>query len=75
MTGTIVAPEEIDAALLEVVRLGFSMGSEAAISGALEMLGFGRVTSRMKELVGARIDKLLATNHLIQVDAMLRKSQ
>jgi hypothetical protein len=71
----LVAPEEIDAALLEVVRLGFSMESEAAISGALEMLGFGRVTSRMKELVGARIDKLLVTNRLIQVDAMLRKAQ
>ena len=71
----LVAPEEIDAALLEVVRLGFSMKSEAAISGALEMLGFGRVTSRMKELVGARIDKLLATNRLIQVDTMLRKGQ
>ena len=71
----LVAPEEIDAALLEVVRLGFSMESEAAISGALEMLGFGRVTSRMKELVSARIDKLLATNRLIQVDAMLRKGQ
>jgi very-short-patch-repair endonuclease len=71
----LVAPEEIDAALLEVVRLGFSMGSEAAIAGALEMLGFGRVTSRMKELVGARIDKLVATNRLIQVDAMLRKGQ
>ena len=51
------------------------MESEAAMSGALEILGFGRVTSRMKELVGARIDKLLATNRLIQVDAMLRKSQ
>jgi hypothetical protein len=71
----LVAPEEIDAALLEVVRLGFSMESEAAISGALEMLGFGRVTSRMKELVGARIDKLLATNRLMQVDAKLRKGQ
>src|SRR5207249_20550 len=33
----LVAPEEIDAALLEVVRLGFSMESEAAVSGALEM--------------------------------------
>jgi very-short-patch-repair endonuclease len=71
----LVAPEEIDAALLEVVRLGFSMKSEAAISGALEMLGFGRVTGRMKQLVGARIDKLLATNRLIQVDTMLRKGQ
>ena len=71
----LVASEEIDAALLEVVRLGFSMKSEAAISGALEMLGFGRVTSRMKELVDVRIEKLLATNRLIQVDTMLRKGQ
>jgi hypothetical protein len=51
------------------------MGPEAAISEALEMLGFGRATSRMKELVGARIAKLLATHRLIQVDTMLRKGQ
>lgn len=66
-----VAPEEIDAALLEVVRLGFSMDAEAAIAGALEMLGFGRVTSRMKELVNARIDNLIDTNRLVRIDAML----
>jgi very-short-patch-repair endonuclease len=69
----LVAPEEIDVALLEVVRLGFSMESEAAIGSALEMMGFGRVTNRMKDLVNARIHKLLASNRLIQVDAMLRE--
>jgi very-short-patch-repair endonuclease len=71
----LVAPEEIDAALLEVVRLGFSLGSEAAIVGALEMLGFGRVTSRMKELVDTRLAKLIAMKRLIQVDTMLQKGQ
>jgi very-short-patch-repair endonuclease len=71
----LVAPEEIDAALLEVVRLGFSMGSAVTISGALEMLGFGRATNRMKEVMDVRLDKLLATSRLIQVDSMLRKSQ
>jgi very-short-patch-repair endonuclease len=71
----LVSPEEIDAAILEVVRLGFSIESEAAISGVLEMLGFGRVTSRLKEFIGARIARLLDTNSLIQVDTMLRKSQ
>ena len=69
----LVAPEEIDAALLEVVRLGFSMGSAAAISGALEMLGFGRATNRMKEVMDVRLEQLLATSRLIQVDSMLRK--
>jgi very-short-patch-repair endonuclease len=34
----LVAPEEIDAALLEVVRLGFSMDAEAAIAGALAVV-------------------------------------
>jgi hypothetical protein len=71
----LVAPEEIDGALLEVVRLRFSMGSAAAISGALEMLGFGRTTNRMKAWMDVRIDKLLATGRLIQVDSMLKKGQ
>jgi restriction endonuclease-like protein/uncharacterized protein DUF3320 len=71
----LVAPEEIDAALLEVVRLGFSIGSEAALAGVLEMLGFGRVTSRMKELVRARLDQLVAANRLIEIQDRLRKSQ
>lgn len=69
----LVAPEEIDAAILEVVRLGFSMGSAAAISGALEMLGFGKATNRMKEAMDVRIDELLATGRLIQVDSLLKK--
>lgn len=70
----LVAPEELDAALLEVVRQGFSMRADTAIDSALELLGFGRVTKRMKEVAGARIDHLLAAHRLIQVDSILRCS-
>ena len=42
-----VAPEELDAALLEAVRQGFSLSQDAAISAALESLGFGRVTNNI----------------------------
>jgi len=36
-----VAPEELDAALLAVVRMGYSITPDAAVAGALDMLGFG----------------------------------
>lgn len=47
----LVAPEEIDLALLETVTLEFSMATEDAVSGALSLLGFGRATA--KNLRGA----------------------
>ncbi|HEY1011124.1 MAG TPA: DUF3320 domain-containing protein, partial [Herpetosiphonaceae bacterium] len=67
----LVAPEELDAALLETVRLGFSIRPAAAIDNALELLGFARVTKRMGELLEARIAALLADGRLIQADGLL----
>lgn len=67
----LVAPEELEAALLETVRLGFSIKPEAAIDKALELLGFNRATKRMNQLMAARIDALLAARRLAQVGGML----
>jgi hypothetical protein len=67
----LVAPEEIDMALLDIVRSGFSMTPEAAVSGALELLGFGRATARIGGAVQARIDALLLGGRLKLEDARL----
>ena len=54
-----VAPEEIDAALLESIRLGFSLSFEDAVATAIEMLGFGRVTQRISGTVEERLNILI----------------
>jgi hypothetical protein len=67
----LVAPEEMDLALLETVTLGFSMASEDAVSGALSLLGFGRATAKISGVLEARLDKLTNTGRLAAVDGML----
>jgi len=59
-----VAPEELDAALVEVVRLGFSISQEAAVSGALDALGFGRATVNITGVMNARVASLVACGKL-----------
>ena len=56
----LVAPEEIDAALRDGVRLGFSLSSDAAIDAAVNLLGFGRVTQK---IAGVVEDRLLQLTH------------
>ena len=59
-----VAPEEIDMAVLEIVRLGFSMPRSIAISEVLSALGFGRSTEKISAVVNHQIDSLLSRHHL-----------
>jgi very-short-patch-repair endonuclease len=66
-----VSPEELDAALMDVVRTGFSISQEAAISGALEGLGFGRVTANIATTVNARVASLLKDKRLNRQDEKL----
>lgn len=63
----LVAPEEIDAALLESVRLGYSLEPEAAISSALGLLGFGRATQKIASTVGERLEALVLTGALAKI--------
>jgi len=60
----LIAPEELDAALLEVIRTSFSISQEDAISGALDMLGFGRASSNIAAKLMERIDTLLRTGRI-----------
>lgn len=60
----LVAPEEIDAALLESVRLGYSLDAESAISSAIGLLGFGRATQKIAAAVDERINVLIQSGAL-----------
>ena len=66
-----VSPEELDTALLDVVRTGFSISQDAAVSGALESLGFGRVTANIATTVNARVASLLKEKRLTRQDEKL----
>ena len=66
-----VSPEELDIALLEVVSMGFSISQEAAVSGALESLGFGRVTVNIASVMNARVESLLKAKRLTRQDEKL----
>ncbi len=66
-----VAPEELDAALLEVVRMGFSIEQDAAITGALDSLGFGRATANISNTMKARLASLLKKGVIKRDDGRL----
>ena len=60
----LIAPEELDASLLEVIKTSFSISQEDAISGALDMLGFGRASSNIAAKLTERIDTLLGVGRI-----------
>jgi very-short-patch-repair endonuclease/DNA polymerase III delta prime subunit len=60
----LVAPEELDQALLEAVALGFTLTESNAISAALTKLGFGRATQKAAGVVGQRLGALVAGGSL-----------
>lgn len=51
--------EEIRAALLTAIHAAFSMSEEEAISDALSLMGFRRVTAKANHKVGAALKKLV----------------
>ena len=65
----------MDAAILEVVRTGFSISQDAAVSGALESLGFGRVTTNIASVMNTRVASLLKTKQLARQDEKLVVTQ
>lgn len=66
-----VAPEEIDEALLQSVRLGFSLSMDDAVSSALNLLGFGRATQRISSAVEDRLALLLEKNRVSFANGMV----
>jgi hypothetical protein len=66
-----VSPEELDTALLYVVRTGFSISQDAAVSGTLESLGFGRMPANIAGVMNARVESLRKTKRLTQKNEKL----
>jgi very-short-patch-repair endonuclease len=62
----LVAPEEIDVALLDSVRLGFSLAPDAAIAAAIDLLGFGRATQKIAAVVEDRLVQLTTAGLLVK---------
>lgn len=60
----LIAKEELDAAILDVVKMGFSISQDVAVSGALDMLGFGRASANIASSMNARIKSLLKAGRL-----------
>lgn len=54
-----VSSEEIDVALLESVRLGFSLPRAEAVSAALGLLGFGRASQKITSILDERLIELV----------------
>ena len=63
----LVAPEEIEAGLLESVRLGYSLDLEGAVSSAIGLLGFGRATQKTSAAVEERLNALVQAGALERV--------
>ena len=57
--------------LLQSVRLGFSLSKDAAVSSALDLLGFGRATQRISSAVEDRLALLLEENRVSFANAMV----
>ena len=66
-----VAPEEIDAALLETLRLGFSLSRADAVGAAIDMLGFGRATQKIATTMDERLNHLIATQRATLNEGMV----
>lgn len=67
-----VAAEEIDEALLEGIRLGFSLSPSDAVAAAIEMLGFGRATQRIASTIEERLNFLIKSRRISIGDGIVR---
>ena len=66
-----VAPEELDAALLESIRLGFTLSFNDAVTSAIGMLGFGRATQKISSAVDTRLNYLIKNKVATSVNDMV----
>jgi hypothetical protein len=67
----LVAPEELDAALVASVRLGFSLAPDDAIASAINLLGFGRATQKIAVVVQERLVQLTGAGRLVSSNGVL----
>jgi very-short-patch-repair endonuclease len=66
-----VAPQELAAAVLTVVRDSFSLPQEAVVLPAARLLGFARPSEEQRQLLAGAMDKLLTANQLTNTNGVL----
>ncbi|MEB3327798.1 MAG: DUF3320 domain-containing protein, partial [Candidatus Sericytochromatia bacterium] len=62
----LVSPEELDLALLDRARLGFTLSEPELIAAALSLLGFSRATQKATETLRARLEALVQSGKLVR---------
>ncbi|UCU92339.1 DUF3320 domain-containing protein [Hydrogenophaga taeniospiralis] len=67
----LVSPEEIDMALVQVVRLGFSLTPVDAVASAISLPGFGRATQKISSVVEDRLERLTKAQRLASSNGAL----
>lgn len=68
---SMIAPREVEQALLVVIAGGFGMRREEAIDRAARLLGFQRVTAATGAVIGSASDRLLAAGRLEERNGQL----
>lgn len=66
-----IAPEELAAAVLSVVRDSFALDRAAVALPATRLLGFGRPSEEQRVAFSATIDSLLAEKRLLEANGVL----
>lgn len=67
-----VAPEEIQEAVLEVLRVGFAMADEDLTITVARYLGYDRLGSHVQDAITTAIKHLLASGHIARVGNQIR---
>lgn len=65
----LVSSLEIRAALVKTIELAFSIAAAAAVSETAQLLGFGRMTSKISEEIQLQLNHLIQTGEVISDEA------
>jgi hypothetical protein len=67
----LLPPVEIEAALLQVIRVGLGATAEEAVLGVSRIMGFKATSAQLKQMIGKALDALCARGELIQQSGIL----
>lgn len=67
----LIAPEEIQAALLQVVRGSQKVDRDACLQGASRLLGFGRMSSEIRDAMDQGLRALLEAGHVREAEGTI----
>lgn len=68
----LVAPEELEAAIHEVVNRSFGISENEVPQRSAEILGFDRTTAAMQELIGKAVKRMISRKKLVREGKILR---